>query len=497
MAIRLEAHFPVVQISDITVADSPSASKVRLEVSAPTVQFTDVTLIEHASIPLMTAPVIGVGIQYQYMKMAKAVFKKMVAAGIWVDADTDNRILTDISTIIESISTEMDKPLTDTALVSEIAAIAVSRPATDSTGVSDSSTLWAELGPSDQVTFAEALNFVMQAVFSDVAVIAEQHAIYMVRDPFTDSTGVQDLPRIHTTRPASSGDGYILSDSSNWSVNKNTPELVTLVETRAFVTTKPLADTSDVQELHQLALTRPVEDGANVADGSSWSIDKGQTETVTFTEQQAFTSTKPISEPVLVNELITGSMVKPVFETVAAADTIGLAAQFQRIFLDTIALDDDVLVINGLAVQPFDAPITSDTAQWALGRLVADTAVVLEVTQFGFSKSAGDSAQTSDTFHRSAQFQRSFSDTIALDDISNVDKNWDATKQNIATINDASQFNLTAAYSDSTLVQDAYQYAANKLLTESIGVSDVLTIQISSGSIPVFNGVTFNSSTFG
>ena len=495
--IRLEAHFPVMRIIDVTVADAPSASEVRLEVSIPTVQFTDVTLTERASIPLITAPVIGVGVQYQYMALAEAVFQKMVAAGIWVDGDTNNRILTEISTLIESISAELDKPLTDTAIISEIAAIAVSRPATDSTGVSDSSTLWANLGPIDQVTFAEALTFAVQTVLNDVAVTTEQHAIYMVRDPFTDSTGVQDLPRLHTTRPASSGDGYILSDASTWAVNKNTPELVTLVETRAFVTTKPLADTSDVQELHQLSLTRPVEDVVNTIDGSSWSIDKGQPESVTLTEQRTFASTKPVTEFVALGEGIAGTISKPVTELSTISDALVVAQHFRRMYADSVALVDGVLVINGLAVQPSEFPITSDTAQWALGRLVTDTASVLETAHMELTKAAVDSAQTSDIFNRSAQFQRAFTDTIALDDISNVDKNWAATKQNVALVGDASQFNLTTAYSDSALVQEAYQYAANKPLTESIGASDVLSIRVTNGSIPVFNGVTFNSSTFG
>ena len=441
MAIRLEAFFPVVQLSDIYVANTQSALNVRLEVIVPTVQFTDVTLVERASIPLVTAPLIGVGIQYQYMEMAKAVFQKMVAAGIWVDADTDNRILTDISTVIESLSAELDKPLTDTALINEIAAIAVSRPASDSTGVSDSSTLWAELGPIDEVTFAEALTFVIQSVLNDVAVIAEQHAIYMVRDPFTDSTGVQDLPRLHTTRP--------------------------------------------------------VEDVVNTIDGSSWSIDKGQPESVTLTEQRTFASTKPVTEFVALVEGIAGTISKPVTELSTISDALVVAQHFRRMYADSVALVDGVLVINGLAVQPSDAPITSDTAQWALGRLVTDTASVLETAHMELTKAAVDSAQTSDTFNRSAQFQRAFTDTIALDDISNVDKNWAATKQNVALVGDASQFNLTTAYSDSALVQEAYQYAANKSLTESIGASDVLSIQVTNGSIPVFNGVTFNSSTFG
>jgi len=96
MSIRLEAFFPVVQLSDIYVADSPSASKLRLEVHAPTVHLSEVTIVERARIPLIASSMLFAGVSFERMVMADAVLQKMVAAGIWVDADTDNRILADI-----------------------------------------------------------------------------------------------------------------------------------------------------------------------------------------------------------------------------------------------------------------------------------------------------------------------------------------------------------------------------------------------------------------
>lgn len=95
MAIRLEAFFPVVQLSDIYVADSPSASKLSLEVHAPTVRLSEVTIVERARIPLIASSMLFAGVSFERMVMAEAAFQKMVAAGIWMDADTNNRFLAD------------------------------------------------------------------------------------------------------------------------------------------------------------------------------------------------------------------------------------------------------------------------------------------------------------------------------------------------------------------------------------------------------------------
>jgi len=139
----------------------------------------------------------------------------------------------------------------------------------------------------------------------------------------------------------------------------------------------------------------------------------------------------------------------------------------------------------------------TDLSAMSLSKPLDDQATLADVTAFSLSRGFDESLSTSETFVFSVHFERSFFDYVALDDISSVDKYFDANKNNVAMLSDSTAFGMSTVYSDSALVQEAHEFSVNKSLTESVGVSDVLTLLISNTTTPMFNVVNFNASTFG
>ena len=391
--------------------------------------------VQHAQIALSVAKV----------EVAERVYAHMVAAEIWTIAESKNRILTDLVSTLETVSASLGKSLTDQTGVEDLVALLVSTLVSDAATLADSPVLSVVLGPTDTASLIEVMAFEIHTALADSIAVQESHAIAVVKGTFTDT--------------AVSFDDFALTAQFQ----------------RIFLDTLSLDDISNVDK--------------------NWDATK---QNVALTGDAHYWATsKVISDAASVGDLATIAAQKLLSESATVSDAIIVAQHFIRMYADSVVLTDVAIIGNDAGQFQTDSSTTSDIAQWALGRLVSDTASILEEAHLSVAKAAGDSAQVSDTLLRSAQFHRTFADTIALDEISNVDKNWDATKQNAASINDTSQFNLGLTYSDSALVQEAYQYTANKALTESIGISEVFIIQIAGGSIPVFNGVTFNSGTFG
>ena len=139
----------------------------------------------------------------------------------------------------------------------------------------------------------------------------------------------------------------------------------------------------------------------------------------------------------------------------------------------------------------------ADLSSMSLSKPLDDQATLADLTAFSLSRGFDESLSTSETFVFSVHFERSFFDYVALDDISSVDKYFDANKNNVAMLSDSTAFGMSTVYSDSALVQEAHEFSVNKSLTESVGVSDVLTLLISNTTTPMFNVVNFNASTFG
>ena len=182
MALRLEASSAHLQIDNIYIVDN--RARLALEVAIP------------------------------FATLAKRLFAQMVAAGIWVDADTKNRILNDLVVFGDVASLTTLKTLSDGFSAVDVTSLVVNKPvAAESISTSDNIT--------KQVTFIRQ---------------------------FTDAMAVDDVMEL----------------AQNWTRTNNNVSFVSDVS--AFLLTRPVTDTVGVSEVHTLHLDQVQTDAVNTAD---------------------------------------------------------------------------------------------------------------------------------------------------------------------------------------------------------------------------------------
>ena len=390
------------------------------------------------------------------------------------------------------------KVVEDTFAPADIAAIATTRPVVDELSSSDASNWAFTKGALDTVSLAEAATFDLSKLNTDTSTLIDQASLHPEK-PITDGATASDAISRSAQFERTFLDTVALDDSSNIDkyFDATKSNAATATDAHYWATSKIVSDEASVTELAQIATTRPASDGFSSSDFSNWAFTKGQLDTVALVEATSFDLSKLNTDTNLLLDQAALSLDKPLSENTAVSDVISRSAQFERTFLDTVALDDVSNIDKYFEATKNNVATAIDTHHWATSKGVADISLVTELAQIATTRPLAETVATSDSVALSAQFLRDFVDTVALDDLSNVDKNWDATKHNVTTLSDITTIGITTSHSDSAFVQEAHQIAADKALTEFIGMSDVLVFQISSGSIPVFNGVTFNSSTFG
>ena len=347
MAIRLEAHFSALQLSDITVADSPSVSTLRLEVQAPALQFTDVTLVERAKIPLIATALVQASVQFKYMAMAEAVYQKMVAAGIWTDADTKNRTIADTITALELVSLGLTKALGDASVAEDALVHRVTKGLFDT--VEQAETFKFELGQSftEHTTAYEEFQFDLIHSESDT-IVAQDIPRLSVEKWFADSVSTEDttvvakiffLDFIETLlTDDESGfrmlmnrgrdeDATNTADLSNWAIGKFASDVITEVrEAHAFELAKALEESVTPTEQFVKNITRPVADTFEYQDSSSFVLSSAKTDTATVPDSSTFELSSAKTDSAVSNDLVYSQ------------------AAFDRFFSDTVSLTETIRV---------------------------------------------------------------------------------------------------------------------------------------------------------
>ena len=455
-------------------------------------------------------------IKLSYSAAAIVVMARMTASGIWLNADPKDRSLTETLGLIDQLASHLAKIEADAVDLSDVAAIAVSTGFIDAASVLETAAISVGLTAIDSVAFSEALSFVIQSVLLDTVTTQDQHAIALSR-PAADSIAVAEQYQLSLSRPANDSlstadenqltvgkgllDAAISTDNAALLTDKSASDVFALGDQSHALFGKQLNDTSSVSDTleRMVQFQRALADIVSVDDFSQ--VDKqwsGTKQNVAFTtDLSLFGLSKAELDEIALSDLAHVASQKTLADVATLSETFHLAQDFIRSFADTVNIFDSTDVVNGRALDESDSAATTDFASFVLGAAVNETASISDTTAYTSIKHLNDAVALVESIARTVTFQRAFTDVVSIDDISNVDKNWDATKQNIAFTSDSSLFTLGQNHTDSALIGDAYAYAASKVLTDSVGPIDAISIQLNSGYTPVFNGFTFNSNTFG
>jgi hypothetical protein len=270
-------------------------------------------------------------------------------------------------------------------------------------------------------------------------------------------------------------------------------EVPELVDQLAYSLSRIQSDVADLSDTTAIALSTGFSDATSLFDAATLALNLGPIDEVAFAETLAFVIQAVLQDTVTTQEQHAIALTRPATDSTAVSEQHQLSVS--RPVTDTFGTADTNYWTVSKAL--LDAASPTDATSLITSKSESDSFAVGDSLQTLLGKGLSDASTPSDTIERMVQFQRAFTDVVSIDDFSQVDKQWSGTKQNVAFTSDSAQMILGQTHSDSALIDDAYAYAASKALYDSVGFSDAVSIQLNSGSTPVFNGFTFNSSTFG
>lgn len=440
MAIRLEAHFSALQLSDITVADSPSVSTLRLEVQAPALQFTDVTLVERAKIPLIATALVQASVRFKYMAMAEAVYQKMVAAGIWTDADTKNRTIADTITALELVSLGLTKALGDASVAEDALVHRVTK------------------GLFDTVAQAETFKFELGQSFTEHTTAHEEFQFDLIHSE-SDTIVAQDIPRLSVEK---------------WFADSVSTEDTTVVAKIFFLDFIETLLADDESGFRMLMNRGRDEDATNTADLSNWSIGKFASDVITeVRDAHTFELAKALEESITPTEQFVKNISRPV------ADTFGNQ-------------DSSSFVLSSAKTDTATVP---DSSTFELTSAKTDSAVSSDAvsTQSSFSRAMTDALVSSDLLHTAVSQAKS--DDFTVSDVWHVQ--LDATKADNASTQDSSNLTLFWNFIDTVALAETIRVDEPQFIGESLGTQDSATIVHIRGGSAILNNMQLNQSTLG
>ena len=297
--------------------------------------------------------------------------------------------------------------------------------------------------------------------------------------------------------------------------DRSLTETLGLIDQLASHLAKIEADAVDLSDVAAIAVSTGFIDAASVLDSAAISVGLTAIDSVAFSEalsfviqsvlldtvttqdQHAIALSRPAADSIAVVDQAHTLFGKQLTDTPTVLDTLERTAQFQRTFADIVSVDDFSQVDKQWSGTKQNVAFTSDLSRFGLLKAELDGITLADSTLIAAQKVIADTTALSETFHLAQDFVRSFADMIALSDSTDVLRERALDESDNAATNDFASFTLGQTHTDSALIGDAYAYAASKVLTDSVGSVDAISIQLNSGYTPVFNGFTFNSNTFG
>jgi len=316
---------------------------IRLEVHSHVVHLSEITVVDRAQIPLLAATSPDAGIQYQRMTMAEALFERLVAAGIWVDADSKNRFLYDFYGVVDAAYIHAQKAFGDT------------------TSNSDALDLFIEKHFDEIIGFIETREFDITTSRSDSAVVS-------------------DLKQLALTHPEQ--DTYSVSETNSWLMDKGQSDAASAVDAfarqvtfeRLFSDVVAVDDVMNIDKLwdstkgnvafigdvSNFLLARSLSDTATAVDAYDLSTAQLKTDSVLATDASAFDFTRFSAETVATADAYDFYVTQAKAETLAPFDAYNL--NLSQLKTEAINASDAATVIHYLgAAQLFNRPLFNQT----------------------------------------------------------------------------------------------------------------------------------------
>ena len=397
-------------------------------------------------------------------EITEIYYARMVAAGISTKAASDNRRLTDALTGVDLQQTYVGKILSDTSLLTEAMSANIEQVRSESLNTSDTAiialTFYRNLADAFAIDDAINLERIGGITKHNVANASDAH-YWATTKVVIDAAAALDSAYVNIEQVRA--DAVSTADT-------------VIVSSHYY---RMLADAVAMYDAISVAgaLGQVPHDITNASDTHYWAATKALIDTASTTDSART------------------ALEKPLTESMPAFDTFSYAAQYHRAFEDALSVGD-YLVMSGRELSSTSLTNISDAHYLSATKGVIDAASASDSASTALEKPLTESMAALDTFSYAAHYRRALEDVLSVSDIMLI-SDLDIGSISLANIRDQHALSINTNYTDAASLSDVHSFTASKLLTESIGATDYISFQFTNDKKPVFNGVTFNTSTFG
>lgn len=296
---------------------------------------------------------------------------------------------------------------------------------------------------------------------------------------FNDSVDTSDNTVLHYSKNAI--DTATVSDTATRRTGLNKLEQISTADAKAFVASKPLADSVSMDDyltkvMHfarfftdyvttddTLVVKEP---GKNILSGNTAVIEDVIQLTVEYIRNYADSST--------ISDAVSLEPQKPFQDALTALDTFQRQVDFKRSFIDTPTTSDIIQLFATFARSLSDNVSTSDSITRIANyiRSFSDMVGLTDSQTLTPGKGVFDTAPTSDTFSRQAEFHRAFEDEPTARDTFYAIVDYDRGYYDSVTAADTFAKTIVKNFTDTVYMTDVIPFSGANFVDTS-AVNDV------------------------
>lgn len=488
------------------------------------------------------------GLSYVDAAAQDLTYVDLQVQNLFVDPDTKNRVVRDITTLVETFILDMDKTFDEYASVEDSPAVLIGKTAADIIGVADTyvkgftkhlvenlptlDTVTAVLTKvlHDAVQVLEVRSIASTKPMSEAIAVADTFVKTMIFSRhFADSIAIQSDSVLAVTK--SQYDSYNIADILDIVAELHKLDSVSTNDICIVVRSKLLQNSVAVQSANRISTAKVVADASVVQDFSHITSEKGVSDNIINTDavtlSAIFKHTETINtistNAILVNSYKTDSVLsadsiainysaayydyvltsdfvevfqtRGIVDTTTTSDLITSISTYKKLY-DGVTTDDDFKALNFVDKIKNNTATPTDSTTVTSSKGVFDSVFTTDIDTLSVNKYTNDVIGNITEVVAINGFKY-LTDSVIITDNSAVDMTVYDRFNNSSAVFDTQNIVLLKGADDSTTATDRTYIGAVKNITENVSAQDYVSIQLSAGASSLFNELMFNNSTFG
>ena len=433
------------------------------------------------------------------MKIKSGLINKLAAQHKQLGVDATIKIADAIDASIERLGLSADISLINKlAAAIELGEFIISRRLDESVSVADLQQTYVGKILSDTSLLTEAMSANIEQVKSE-SLSASDNVIVALTfyRTLSDAFAIDDAISLERNYGITKQNVASASDAHYWATTKAVIDSASASDSLSAAIEKPLTEAMSASDaLSYAAHYRPAyRDEVSVSDFFAVGTDATKNNAANASDTHYLSATKAVMDAAAALDSASVNIGQVRADAAKLKDKVTVSSHYHRILADAVAMYD-AMVLSGRELSSTSLANATDAHYWATTKRVTDTTLALDSASTVLEKPLTDAMSTLDTFSYAAQYRRALEDVLSVSDIMLI-SDLDIGSISLANIRDQHALSINTNYADAASLSDVHSFTASKALTESIGATDYVSFQFTNDKKPVFNGVTFNTSTFG